>query len=180
VGATLAQECVAFFMYDLRTLGLETQAFVPGYGRWLRDCDMRPAYAQHRLALQVLQSAQPTQRWVLKTPNHLWCLPTLLEAHPGARVIWTHRDPGRVVTSLASLVNALQRTFSHRRDPVPVAEDWRQKAHCAIERGLAFDEARGDGWVRVVAWYDNEWGYSNRVADLLALLAAPPAAAGER
>jgi len=36
-------------------------------------------------------------------------------------------------------------------------------------------EARGDGWVRVVAWYDNEWGYSNRVADLLALLAGPGA-----
>jgi glyceraldehyde 3-phosphate dehydrogenase len=38
-------------------------------------------------------------------------------------------------------------------------------------------EARGDGWVRVVAWYDNEWGYSNRVADLLALLAGPRRAA---
>jgi glyceraldehyde 3-phosphate dehydrogenase len=38
-------------------------------------------------------------------------------------------------------------------------------------------EARGDGWIRVVAWYDNEWGYSNRVADLLALLAGPGAAA---
>jgi glyceraldehyde 3-phosphate dehydrogenase len=33
-------------------------------------------------------------------------------------------------------------------------------------------EARGDGWARVVSWYDNEWGYSNRVADLLARLAA--------
>ncbi|HLF57192.1 MAG TPA: type I glyceraldehyde-3-phosphate dehydrogenase [Thermoanaerobaculia bacterium] len=32
-------------------------------------------------------------------------------------------------------------------------------------------EARGDGWVRVVAWYDNEWGYSNRVVDLIARLA---------
>jgi len=33
-------------------------------------------------------------------------------------------------------------------------------------------EARGDGWVRVVSWYDNEWGYSNRVVDLLERLAA--------
>jgi glyceraldehyde 3-phosphate dehydrogenase len=32
-------------------------------------------------------------------------------------------------------------------------------------------EARGDGWLRVVAWYDNEWGYSHRVVDLLGLLA---------
>ncbi|PYQ59038.1 MAG: type I glyceraldehyde-3-phosphate dehydrogenase [Acidobacteria bacterium] len=27
--------------------------------------------------------------------------------------------------------------------------------------------AEGDGYVKVVAWYDNEWGYSNRVVDLL-------------
>jgi glyceraldehyde 3-phosphate dehydrogenase len=38
-------------------------------------------------------------------------------------------------------------------------------------------EARGDGWVRVVAWYDNEWGYSNRVVDLLERLAEGSGAA---
>jgi glyceraldehyde 3-phosphate dehydrogenase len=32
--------------------------------------------------------------------------------------------------------------------------------------------ADGDGYVRVVAWYDNEWGYSNRVVDLLGMMAA--------
>jgi glyceraldehyde 3-phosphate dehydrogenase len=32
--------------------------------------------------------------------------------------------------------------------------------------------APGDGWVKVLAWYDNEWGYSNRVVDLIARLAA--------
>ncbi len=28
-------------------------------------------------------------------------------------------------------------------------------------------KAEGDGYVKVVAWYDNEWGYSNRVVDLI-------------
>jgi len=32
-------------------------------------------------------------------------------------------------------------------------------------------EARGDGYLRAVAWYDNEWGYSNRVVDLLRRIA---------
>ena len=33
----------------------------------------------------------------------------------------------------------------------------------------------GERLLRVVAWYDNEWGYTNRLAELLARLAAPPA-----
>jgi sulfotransferase family protein len=107
-GATLAEECVTLFMYDLRTLALETQAHVPSYARWLEQADMTPAYAQHRLALQVLQSRRPTERWILKTPNHLWHLDALIAAYPDARIIWTHRDPGPVVTSLASLANAGQ------------------------------------------------------------------------
>ena len=28
-------------------------------------------------------------------------------------------------------------------------------------------KAAGDGYAKVVAWYDNEWGYSQRVVDLL-------------
>ena len=30
----------------------------------------------------------------------------------------------------------------------------------------------GDGYAKVVSWYDNEWGYSNRVVDLMDRLAA--------
>jgi hypothetical protein len=153
-GATIAQECVALFMLDIRTLGVETQAFVPSYGRWLQRCDMTPAYAQHQLALQALQAAQPTERWVLKTPNHLWCLATLLATYPDARILWTHRDPGPVVTSLASLVNAMQRIFTKRRDPIPVARDWLGKARFAIESGMAWDERANRGWCHHVRFPD--------------------------
>jgi glyceraldehyde 3-phosphate dehydrogenase len=31
--------------------------------------------------------------------------------------------------------------------------------------------AIGDNMVKVLAWYDNEWGYSCRVADLAAMIA---------
>jgi glyceraldehyde 3-phosphate dehydrogenase len=33
-------------------------------------------------------------------------------------------------------------------------------------------QANGDGYARVLCWYDNEWGYSNRCVDLIKLLAA--------
>jgi glyceraldehyde-3-phosphate dehydrogenase/erythrose-4-phosphate dehydrogenase len=32
--------------------------------------------------------------------------------------------------------------------------------------------AQGDDMVKVVAWYDNEWGYSQRVVDLAEICAA--------
>ena len=103
---------------------------------------MAPAYAQHRLALQTLQSRQPTERWILKTPNHLWHLDALLDAYPDARIIWTHRDPGPVVTSLASLANAGQRPLTRRTDPRPTADEWKRK--CALRARL------GDGVRREV------------------------------
>jgi glyceraldehyde 3-phosphate dehydrogenase len=47
-----------------------------------------------------------------------------------------------------------------------VSSDVIGNSHSAVFDALS-TEARGDGWARVVAWYDNEWGYSNRVVDLL-------------
>jgi hypothetical protein len=149
-GATLAEECVAIFMYDVRALALETQAHVPSYARWLEQADMTSAYAQHRLALQTLQSRQPTERWILKTPNHLWHLDAMLAAYPDARVIWTHRDPGPVVTSLASLANAGQRVLTSRKDPRPTAEEWKRKCAFALHSAMDFDQKAGDGWCQHV------------------------------
>jgi Sulfotransferase family len=145
-GATLAEECVALFMYDVRSMAIETQAHVPSYARWLEQADMTPAYAQHRLALQTLQSRQPTERWILKTPNHLWHLDAMRAAYPDARVIWTHRDPGPVVTSLASLANAGQRPLTSRTDPRPTAEEWKRKCAFALNSAMAFDKGAPDGW----------------------------------
>jgi hypothetical protein len=145
-GSTVAEECVAIFMYDVRALALETQAHVPTYARWLEHADMTSAYAQHRLALQTLQSRQPTERWILKTPNHLWHLAAMLAAYPDARVIWTHRDPGPVVTSLASLANAGQRVLTSRKDPRPTAEEWKRKCAFALRSAMDFDEKADEGW----------------------------------
>ena len=43
--------------------------------------------------------------------------------------------------------------------------------HSSIFDALS-TRATGDGYVKVVAWYDNEWGYSNRVVDLIARMVA--------
>ncbi|MGH9379173.1 MAG: type I glyceraldehyde-3-phosphate dehydrogenase [Thermoanaerobaculia bacterium] len=52
-----------------------------------------------------------------------------------------------------------------------VSSDVIGNPHSCIFDALS-THAAGDGWARVVAWYDNEWGYANRVVDLIAKLAA--------
>ena len=51
-----------------------------------------------------------------------------------------------------------------------VSSDIVGNAHSSIVDALS-TQAAGDGYARVLGWYDNEWGYSNRVVDLIERLA---------
>ncbi len=153
-GATLATECVTLFAFDLRALSFETQGLISGYGRWLETTDMRGAYAMHKLSLQILQSRLPTQSWALKTPNHLWCLDLVREFYPDARLIWTHRDPGKVVPSVASLNTSLHRANSDAVDPLAVGREWDGKLHLGVSRALAFDEQQSGTWCSHLLYSD--------------------------
>ncbi|HUS13847.1 MAG TPA: type I glyceraldehyde-3-phosphate dehydrogenase [Chloroflexia bacterium] len=51
-----------------------------------------------------------------------------------------------------------------------VSMDFKGDPHSAIVDGLS-TMVMGDHMVKVIAWYDNEWGYSCRVADLTAYIA---------
>jgi glyceraldehyde 3-phosphate dehydrogenase len=52
-----------------------------------------------------------------------------------------------------------------------VSMDYNGDPHSAIVDGLSTMVLQ-DSMVRVVAWYDNEWGYANRLVDLAAFMAA--------
>lgn len=147
MAATLPTECVTLFAMDFRSLQFETQQAAPAYGRWLEAADPRSAYALHERVLKILQSAQPTQTWSLKTPQHLWHLEALRERYPDARLVWTHRDPAAVVPSVASLNLAFYRTWCRDPDPRQVGPYWDHKLRVGVERGLAFDAAQaGRPW----------------------------------
>ena len=51
-------------------------------------------------------------------------------------------------------------------DPV-VSSDLKGNSHSAIV-DTALTQVTGGNMVKVIAWYDNEWGYSNRLAELAA------------
>ena len=58
----------------------------------------------------------------------------------------------------------LKGILAYTEEPL-VSSDFRGDAHSAIIDGLS-TMVPGDHFVKVVAWYDNEWGYACRTADL--------------
>ena len=69
----------------------------------------------------------------------------------------------------AAAEGALRGILAYTEEPV-VSVDFKGDPHSAIVDGLSTMVVDGN-FVKVVAWYDNEWGYSVRVADLAAKMA---------
>jgi Sulfotransferase family len=145
LGARLAQECVRITGGDFRSLIFATEYRIPEYQRWLlHEADMTSAYRYHRLFLQHLQSEHPGERWVIKSPAHLWCMDSLMAEYPDALIVQTHRDPVRVVCSLASVTELLRRLASDHVDITQIAAEWVDDIVDGLDRAVA---ARTDGTV---------------------------------
>lgn len=131
MGATMPQECVAWFTMNFMSEQLHCLFNVPSYIEWLDDADMRPTYRWHRQFLQHLQSGGVTgERWLLKSPCHLHLLHDLLAEYPDADIIHTHRDPVAVCTSIASLIAMLRGLATDRIDLPYIGRqqlDWWEK-----------------------------------------------------
>jgi glyceraldehyde 3-phosphate dehydrogenase len=59
----------------------------------------------------------------------------------------------------------MQRVLEYSEEPL-VSSDIIGNPHSSIFDALSTSSLK-DGYLRVVSWYDNEWGYSNRVVDLI-------------
>jgi glyceraldehyde 3-phosphate dehydrogenase len=64
----------------------------------------------------------------------------------------------------------LSRYLEYSEVPL-VSSDIIGNPHSSIFDALS-TASSGDGYLKVVSWYDNEWGYSNRVVDLIERMAA--------
>ena len=143
-GARKPKECLSAMSFALQSEEFTARYHVPSYARWLESSDMRPAYAMHRLVLQILQRRRPGTAWVRKSPVHLHSLPTLLETYPDARVAITHRDPATFLGSLTSLIGNLRWAHSDRVDAEEIARAHQTRYQRSLE---ALVEACGSpGW----------------------------------
>ena len=143
MGATLSQECVTMMGESMCTPLFHNQFRVPTYQDWVDDeADWSDLYMFHRRQLQHLQWRNPRDRWVLKTGAHLWGLRQLLAVYPDARIVFTHRDPVKSMTSYASLTSLVRSMGSDDVDPHEVAADWTERLYRMLMRGV---DARDTG-----------------------------------
>ena len=70
----------------------------------------------------------------------------------------------------AAAEGPMRRIVEYSEVPL-VSSDIIGNPHSSIFDALS-THTDGDGWLKVLAWYDNEWGYSNRVVDLIDRLVA--------
>jgi len=138
MGADLPEECLMLMEMAFRSVNLTMAAYLPSYMRWILDeADMRPAYDFHRQVLQHLQAFAPKDHWALKSPVHINWLGTLLAAYPDARMVIVHRDPAKVLPSVASMLS-LVRGRNGPVDPHVIGKEVFDEWSVATERLMAF------------------------------------------
>jgi glyceraldehyde 3-phosphate dehydrogenase len=66
----------------------------------------------------------------------------------------------------AAAEGPLKGILAYTEDPI-VSSDVIHDPHSSVIDGLCTMSIDGGKQIKVVSWYDNEWGYSNRVVDLM-------------
>jgi hypothetical protein len=143
LAATSPQECSEITAHVFRSLRFDTNYDIPSYRAWL-DAEPDghvPAYRFHRRFLQHLQhqagSRSSPPRWVLKCPDHLFTLDAIRAVYPDARLVFVHRDPVKVLLSVAKLTEVVRRPFTCRLDPVAIGQEESLRWHEGTQRMMA-------------------------------------------
>lgn len=147
-------ECYHLFRnYLAMPLGLDF-ARLTGYWEWIGSRSVVPAYEAHRRQLQMMQFYDRRGHWVLKSPQHLFGLPALLQVYPDANIVYTQRDPVEAIASYCSMMTVLWGMTSNDVDPHQVGRYALQTAARCREVGEAALAKLPKGQVHRVAYTD--------------------------
>jgi hypothetical protein len=134
-------ECNHGMQYHFGSTNFAAELGVPEYSEWLRESEVKGQYVSHKRLLQNFQWKGPRGRWTLKSPQHLFDLPALLDAYPGAMLVWTHRDPALTFSSLSSFIAGFLAAFGGDKDKPAIGREVVETWVAAMSRAL---EARRD------------------------------------
>jgi hypothetical protein len=140
---------------------------VPSYAAWYNACDRVPAFEFHKQMLQNLQWRCPGDRWVLKSPSHMSQLDALLAVYPDARIIFTHRDPIKILPSVVSILYSTAFVRSDAVDASAMANWFTGETCKALVDGMT--ALRESGKLPAAQCFDLR--YSDLMKDPIAALA---------
>jgi hypothetical protein len=109
---------------------------VPHYVAWYRNANLVETYRRHKKLLQLIGSSRRGMPWLLKYPVHIKHLDHFLEVYPDAQVIWTHRDPSKVLSSYASLLAGFRSINSNNVDPDDIVREQMETWAAGVERAI--------------------------------------------
>ena len=137
VGELMPQECIVLTASEFASLRFEMCFRVDRYQQWLLGHDFTEAYAHHRRFLQHMQFRHKGEHWILKSPGHLGPIDKLFETYPDARVVQTHRDPVRVIPSVANLEFTMRQVSSDEVDPKRLGSEQLEAWASQLDQGVA-------------------------------------------
>lgn len=120
------QETFELMCYDFTSFVIPfTHLNAPTYLDWFMKADISPTYEFLKWQLKYLQWQGPkSPQWLLKSPEHIFSLRSMLKVFPDARIICTHRDPVRVISSAHSLMRCFRTLTSDSVDNRTIAPLW--------------------------------------------------------
>jgi hypothetical protein len=123
--ADTPEECIHLLNHTFADVQFGVEVLMEPYGSWFRAQDHGPSYRYYADILRMLQWQRPGERFLLKTPAHLWALDLLVDMFPDCSIVITHREPVECVTSYASMMEAMMegRDFD-RRELGPVVMEY--------------------------------------------------------
>ncbi len=110
VGVEHPDECFRLLFNSFTSIAISSALGLDNYEKWILETDMLGTYDEYKKQLIMLSQKPLKKQLVLKAPEHLWHLDSLLQVFPKARIIMTHRDPLKSIASYASMISMFRRT----------------------------------------------------------------------
>lgn len=145
-GADLPEECFGLLETSLLSHSFMFYAPVTDYLAWLNersDDDWIESYALYADQLRLLQWWYPGERWVLKTPFHMWAVDALRANLPDAVVVQQHRSPESCVASFCSLTAVVYKPLLSEIDLQAIGRMSMDYLRAALARNVAARQRLG-------------------------------------
>jgi hypothetical protein len=138
--AGVAEECFGLLETTLHSHSFFMRGAGAPYLAWLEEqpaARWQEIYTRYADQLRLLHWWYPGERWVLKSPFHLWHLAALAQALPKATFVQIHRSPAACTVSFCELLQANFAAVAASPDPAWIGEQARWLMRTALARCVA-------------------------------------------